>query len=36
MAVEGGIVSHYLILVSDKLNDFMSFFRHIVCLAFSF
>ena len=36
MAVEGGIVSHYLTVVTGKFIDFMSLFRHIVCFAFSF
>ena len=36
MVVEGGIVSLYLILVTDKFIDFMSLSRHIVCRAFSF
>ena len=35
MAVESGIVSHYLILVTGKFIDFMSLFRHIVYFAFS-
>ena len=34
MAVEGGIVSHYRILVTRKFIDFISLFRHIVCFAF--
>ena len=36
MAVEGGTVSHYYILVIRKFIDFMSFFRHSVWLSFSF
>ena len=34
MAVEGGIVSHYRILVTRKFIDFISLFKHIVCFAF--
>ena len=36
MAVEGGIVSHYLTVETGKFIDLMSLFRHIVCFAFSF
>ena len=36
MAVEGGTVSHYYILVIRKFIDFMSLFRHTVWFAFSF
>ena len=35
MAVEGGIVSHYYILVIRKFIDFMSIFRHSVWFSFS-
>ena len=36
MVVEGGIVSHYYILVICNLIDFMSLFRHSVCSALNF
>ena len=36
MAVEGGTVSHYFILVIPKYIDSMSFFRHSMCFSFSF
>ena len=35
MAVEGGTVSHYYILVIRKFIDFMSLFRHSVWFSFS-
>ena len=35
MAVEGGTVSHYYILVIRKFIDFMSLFRHSVWFCFS-
>ena len=35
MAVEGGTVSHYYILVIRKFFDFMSLFRHSVWFPFS-
>ena len=35
MAVEGGTVSQYYILVIRKLIDFMSLFRHSVWFSFS-
>ena len=35
MAVEGGTVSHYYILVIQKFIDFMSLFRHSVWFDFS-
>ena len=35
MAVEGGPVSHYYILVIRKFIDFMSLFRHSVWFSFS-
>ena len=34
MAVEGGIVSHYYILVIPKFIYFMSLFRHSVWFSF--
>ena len=34
MAVEGGSVSHYFILVIRKFIDFMSLFRHSVWFSF--
>ena len=36
MAVEGGTVSHYYILVIRKFIDFMSLFRRSVWFAISF
>ena len=36
MVVEGGIVSHYYILVICNLTDFMSLFRRSVCFALNF
>ena len=35
MAVEGGTVSHYYILVIRKFIDFISLFRHSVWFSFS-
>ena len=35
MAVEGGTVSHYYIMVIRKFIDFMSLFRHVVWFSFS-
>ena len=35
MAVQGGTVSHYYILVLRIFIDFMSLFRHSVWLSFS-
>ena len=35
MAVQGGTVSHYYILVIRKFIDFMSLFRHSVWFSFS-
>ena len=35
MAVEGGTVSHYYILVISKFIDLMSLFRHSVWFSFS-
>ena len=35
MAVEGGTVSHYYILVIRKFIDLMSLFRHSVWFSFS-
>ena len=35
MAVEGGTVSHYYILVIHKFIDLMSLFRHRVWFSFS-
>ena len=35
MAVEGGTVSHYYILIICKFIDFMSLFRHSVWFSFS-
>ena len=35
MAVEGGTVSHYYILVIGKFIDFMPLFRHSVWFSFS-
>ena len=35
MAVEGGTVSHYYIVVIRKFIDFMSLFRHSVWFSFS-
>ena len=35
MAVEGGTVSHYYILIIRKFIDFMSLFRHSVWFSFS-
>ena len=35
MAVEGGTVSHYYILVIRKFIDFMSLFRHSMWFSFS-
>ena len=35
MAVKGGNVSHYYILVIRKFIDFMSLFRHSVWFSFS-
>ena len=35
MAVDGGSVSHYYILVIRKFIDFMSLFRHSVWFSFS-
>ena len=35
MAVEGGTVSHYCILVIRKFIDLMSLFRHSVWFSFS-
>ena len=35
MAVEGGTVSHYYILVIRNFIDFMSLFRHSVWFSFS-
>ena len=35
MAVEGGTVSHYYILVIRKFIDFMSLFTHSVWFSFS-
>ena len=35
MAVEGGTVSHYYILVIRKFTDFMSLFRHSLWFYFS-
>ena len=35
MAVEGGTVSHYYVLVIRKFIDFMSLFRHCVWFSFS-
>ena len=35
IAVEGGTVSHYYILVIRKFIDFMSLFRHSVWFSFS-
>ena len=35
MAVEGGTVSHYYILVIRKFIDFMSLFRHSMWFFFS-
>ena len=35
MAVEGGTVSHYYILVIRIFIDFMSLFRHSVWFSFS-
>ena len=35
MAVEGGTVSHYYVLVIRKFIDFMSLFRHSVWFSFS-
>ena len=36
MAVEGGTVSHFYILIIRKFIDFMSLFRHSIWLALSF
>ena len=36
MVVEGGIVSHYYILVICNLIDLMSLFRHSVCFVLNF
>ena len=36
MAVEGGTVSHYHLLVIRKFINFMSLFRHSVWFALSF
>ena len=36
MVVEGGIVSHFYILVICNLIDYMSLFRHSVCFALNF
>ena len=35
MAVEGGTVSHFYILVNREFVDFMSLFRHSVWFSFS-
>ena len=35
MAIEGGTVSHYYILIIRKFIDFMSLFRHSVWFSFS-
>ena len=35
MAVEGGTVSHFYILVNRDFVDFMSLFRHSVWFSFS-
>ena len=35
MAVQGGNVSHYYILVIPKFIDFMSLYRHIAWFSFS-
>ena len=34
MAVEGGVVPRYQILVIRNFIDFMSLFRYFVCFAF--
>ena len=36
MAVEGGTVSHFYILIIRKFIDFMSLFRHSIWFALSF
>ena len=35
MAVQGGTVSHYYVLVIRKFIDFMSFFIHSMWFSFS-
>ena len=35
MAVEGGTVAHYYILIIRKFIDFMSLFKHSVWFSFS-
>ena len=35
MAVEGGIISHYYILVIRRFIDFMSLFKHSMWFSFS-